>query len=53
MERFVSFCLYQEGDTALHAAAESESDGKEKMVILVENGADVNIQSPVSIRTWL
>ena len=53
MECSVSFRLCQDGCTALHLAAKLESDWKEKMVILVENGADVNIINEVSLRTFL
>ena len=34
-------------------AAESGHDGKEKMIVLVENGADINIQSLGSLCTEL
>ena len=43
----ICVCLDWDGRTALHVGAESESDGQEKMTVLVENGADVNIQSLV------
>ena len=38
----------QNGSTALHEAALSEFEGMEKMKILVEYGANVNIQDKVS-----
>ena len=46
----------QDGETALHYAAKSELEGFEKIQFLVENGADVNIHSRVSIMVsflWL
>ena len=39
----------QNGSTALHEAALSEFEGMEKMKILVEYGANVNLQNEVSI----
>ena len=38
----------QKGSTALHRAALSEFEGMEKMKILIEYGANVNIQNEVS-----
>ena len=38
----------QSGSTALHEAAFSKFEGMEKMKILVEYGANVNIQEEVS-----
>ena len=38
----------QGGRTALHLSAHSSDGGKEKMSILVENGADVNARDGVS-----
>ena len=37
--------MMQDGETALHCAARSHQDGLEKLRFLVENGADVNIES--------
>ena len=45
---FLNFDDVQEGETALHLAAESEYEGKDKMIILLEHGADTNIQTKVS-----
>ena len=38
----------QDGRTALHFSANSGSEGKEKMTVLLENGADVNSPDCVS-----
>ena len=40
--------LIQNGSTALHEAALSEFEGMEKMKILAECGANVNLQDEVS-----
>ena len=40
------YCV-QVARTALHRAAESESEGKEKLKVLLENGADCNVQDQV------
>ena len=40
------YCV-QIGRTALHWAAKSESEGKEKLMVLLENGADCNVQDQV------
>ena len=58
MLEFSLFCVSQKsclllfiqsGSTALHGAASSEFEGMEKMKILVEYGANVNLQNEVSI----
>ena len=58
MLEFSLFCVSQKsclllfiqnGSTALHEAAFSEFEGMEKMKILVEYGANVNLQNEVSI----
>ena len=58
MLEFSLFCVSQKsclllfiqnGSTALHEAALSEFEGMEKMKILVEYGANVNLQNEVSI----
>ena len=58
MLEFSLFCVSQKsclllfiqnGSTALHEAALSEFEGMEKMKILVEYGANVNLQKEVSI----
>ena len=46
--RYFPGCL-QDGETALHFAATSWSDGKEKLTFLLAKGAGVNIQSSVSV----
>ena len=40
------YCV-QDGRSALHWAAESESEGKEKLMVLLEKGADCNVQDQV------
>ena len=58
MLEFSLFCVSQKsclllfiqnGSTALHKAALSEFEGMEKMKILVEYGANVNLPKEVSI----
>ena len=58
MLEFSLFCVSQKsclllfiqnGSTALHEAALSEFEGMEKMKILVEYGANVNLPKEVSI----
>ena len=44
---FISFDVSQDEWTALHVAAVSEFDEKEKIMVLIENGANVNIQNKV------
>ena len=39
--------FFQRGRTALHRAAESKSEGKEKLMVLLENGADSYVQDQV------
>ena len=43
--------LFQTGYTALFGAAESEFNAMEKLTALIENGADVNIQTQVCLCT--
>ena len=43
-----SFYFIQVGDTALHLAAKSEMEGKEKINVLLKHGADTNMQNIVS-----
>ena len=41
------FVFLQDGHTALHLAAYSEYEGKEKMAALLDKGADCNVQDKV------
>ena len=41
------FVFLQNGQTALHSAAKSEYEGKEKMAALLDKGADCNVQDKV------
>ena len=38
----------QDGKTALHLAAGSDYEGKEKLTLLLKNGASVNAEDKVS-----
>ena len=46
---FFHFMNDQEEKTALHYAIRSKCEGLEKVIFLLENGADLNIQAEVSI----
>ena len=45
------FVFLQNGQTALHLAAKSEYEGKEKMAALLDKGADCNVQDEVGTRS--
>ena len=45
---FFSYNFLQGGRTALHFSADYKYEGKDKMSLLLENGADVNAQDYVS-----
>ena len=45
MSGFAKFDDLQGGESALHLAARTEYEGKDKMIILLEHGADVNMQT--------
>ena len=46
------FFNIQDGQTALHLAVLSKVGGKEKIRVLLEKGADVNIWNKVSSSFW-